>query len=134
MPDNASLTIFCDACPEGMGFWYLSMKIGFFSPTPAYENHDLIFYFKALCVPTYNHLLIAAVDIVLAGDHNLRVLHVPGLENQVADALSRSNFEFTLKLVPGLKIVPFKPWAWSPNSEGSINFQPPQRTLGAYEL
>jgi len=49
-PADASLTIFCDACPVGMGFWYPSMKIGFFSPTPAYENPNLIFYFEALCV------------------------------------------------------------------------------------
>ena len=48
--DDATLTIFCDACPEGMGFWYPDLNIGFYSPTPSYEHPDLIFYFEALCV------------------------------------------------------------------------------------
>jgi len=47
---EATHTIFCDACPEGMGFWYPSKKTAFFSHTPQYENPDLIFYFEALCV------------------------------------------------------------------------------------
>lgn len=49
---EASLTVFCDACPEGMGFWYPDLNIGFYSPTPCYEHPDLIFYFEALCVPS----------------------------------------------------------------------------------
>ena len=48
--DEATLTIFCDACPEGMGFWYPDLGIGFYSQTPSYEHPDLIFYFEALCV------------------------------------------------------------------------------------
>ena len=47
---EATLTIFCDACPEGMGFWYLNLNVGFYPPTPGYEHPDLIFYFEALCV------------------------------------------------------------------------------------
>jgi hypothetical protein len=123
---EASLTIFCDACPEGMGFWYPEFNIGFYSPTPCHEHPDLIFYFEALCVhsalfdahrrtstkgsgrfliytdnsntidvfsslrvlPTYNHLLKTAVDILQLGDNDMRVLHVSGMDNAVADALS----------------------------------------------
>jgi hypothetical protein len=48
--DEATLTIFCDACPEGMGFWYPKLNVGFYSPTPWHEHPDLIFYFEALCV------------------------------------------------------------------------------------
>ena len=48
--DKATLTVFCDACPKGMGFWYPEFNIGFYSPTPHYEHPDLIFYFEALCV------------------------------------------------------------------------------------
>jgi len=47
---DATFSIFCDVCPEGMGFWYLVMKLGFYSPTPDYERPDLIIYFEALCV------------------------------------------------------------------------------------
>jgi len=46
--DEASLTVFCDACPEGMGFWYPELNVGFYSPTPCHEHPDLIFYFEAL--------------------------------------------------------------------------------------
>jgi hypothetical protein len=45
-----------------------------------------------------------------------RVLHVPGLKNVVADALSRFNNPLALQLVPGLQI---------------FTFQPPRGTLGA---
>jgi hypothetical protein len=145
--DEATLTIFCDACPEGMGFWYPELRVGFYSPTPLHEHPDLIFYFEALCVhsalfdahrrtmdkgtgrfiiytdnsntvdifsslralPPYNHLLKTAVDILNLGDHDMRILHVPGVENAVADALSRADFQRAIDLVPDLKISAFEP-------------------------
>ena len=47
---EATFTIFCDACPDGMGFWYLDLNIAYYSPTPCHEHPDLMFYFEALCV------------------------------------------------------------------------------------
>jgi hypothetical protein len=170
--NDATLTVYCDACPEGMGFWYPDLDIAFYSPTPFYENPDLIFYFEALCVhsalfdayrrtgrngcgrfvvytdnlntvdifntlralPPYNHLLKTAVDILNQGDHDLRVLHVPGVDNAVADALSRADFHRALDLAPYLKINHFEPWSWSPSGENSLAFQPPRGTLGVEEL
>jgi len=74
------------------------------------NNSNTVDIFCSLqALPAYNHLLVAAVDIILAGNHNLHVLHVSRLDNQVADALSRSNFELALDLVPGLKIITFEP-------------------------
>jgi hypothetical protein len=134
--DEATLTIFCDACPEGMGFWYPDFNIAFYSQTPCHEHPDLIFYFEALCVhsalfdahqqttaagcgrfviytdnsntvdifsslqalPPYNHLLKTAIDILNAGDNDMRILHVPGVDNTVADALSRANFQYAINL------------------------------------
>ena len=167
--EEATLTIYCDACPEGMGFWYPSLDIGFHSPTPHHDNPDLIFYFEALCVhsalfdahrrttgrgngrfviytdnsntvdifntlralPPYNHLLKTAVDILNLGNHDLRVLHVPGVDNAVADALSRSHFHRALTLAPGLKIASFEPWSWTPGFQRPLAFKPPRGTLGA---
>ena len=167
--DEATLTIYCDACPEGMGFWYPSLNIGFYSPTPHHDNPDLIFYFEALCVhsalfdahrrtlekgngrfviytdnsntvdifntlralPPYNHLLKTAVDILNLGNHDLRVLHVSGVDNAVADALSRSNFCRALALAPDLKIATFEPWSWTPGFQRPLTFTPPRGTLGA---
>jgi hypothetical protein len=48
--DDATSVIFCDACPNGMGFWYLKTKLGSVSPTPSNIFSNLIFYFKALCI------------------------------------------------------------------------------------
>jgi hypothetical protein len=144
---DATLTIYCDACPEGMGFWYPSLNVAFYSPTPYYKNPDLIFNFEALCVhsalfdahrrtptkgdgrfviytdnsntvdifctlralPPYNHLLKTTINILNHRDSDLRVLHVPGVDNAVADALSRADFHRALSLVPGLKISTFDP-------------------------
>jgi hypothetical protein len=141
---DATTIIFCDACPDGMGFWYPETKKGFVSPMPSNISPKLIFYFEALCVlsalhdthnrsqsrneciiiytnnlntvdisnsfqalPTYNHLLKAAVDILTSGQHDLHVLHVPGTNNGVADALSRSQISSALTLVPDLSVCPF---------------------------
>lgn len=170
--DEASLTVFCDACPEGMGFWYPELDVGFYSPTPYHEHPDLIFYFEALCVhsalfdahrrtatkgsgrfiiytdnsntvdifsslralPPYNHLLKTAIDILNLGENDMRVLHVPGVDNAVADALSRADFQRAIDLAPRLKISAFEPWSWSPNNKGSLIFQPPRGTLGETDL
>ena len=153
---EATFTILCDACPDGMGFWYLDLNITYYSPTPCHEHPDLMFYFEALCVhsalfdahwwtalgrngcfliyidnsntvdifsslwvlPPYNHLLKTAIDILNRGNSDLRVLHVPSVDNAITDALSRSDFHCTITLVPGLKINKFKPWSWSPNDKG----------------
>lgn len=169
---DATLTIYCDACPDGMGFWYPDLNIAFYAPTPYLENPNLIFYFEALCVhsalfdahrrtptnngghfiiytdnsntvdifntlralPPYNHLLKTAIDILNHGDHDMRVLHVPGVDNAVADALSRAKFHYALELVPNLRIFTFDPWSWSPDDKGSITFQPPRDTLGENKL
>ena len=170
--EEATYSIFCDACPQGMGFWYPCHDVGFYSPTPDHENPDLIYYFEALCVlsalydarccshakgngrfiiytdnsnsvnifntlralPPYNHLLKAAMDILNSGDYDMQILHVPGTKNRVADTLSQANFEHAMDLAPNLKISPFKPWAWSPSTNGSLAFQPPREMLGVTEL
>jgi hypothetical protein len=151
-PSLADVTIYCDACLEGMGYWFPDHHVGYFSPTPPSPPVDRIFYYEALCVvaalhrahrmspngsrfviytdntntvdifnslhclPAYNHILRFAVDILLDGDHDLRVLHIPGEDNDVADAISREDFSRVLDLQPGLSL---------------LDFQPPQMPLGA---
>ena len=144
-PASADFVIYCDACPEGMGFWYPVSKDGYYAPTPVNVPTDVIFYFEALCVlsaivnvqsrasrgakiliytdnlntvdifrslrclPQYNHLLKQAVDVLLRHDYSLRVLHVTGDQNTVADALSRVQFSVALGLNPDLKLYTFHP-------------------------
>ena len=33
-----------------MGFWYSSLELGFYAPTPKNSQVSMIFYFEALCV------------------------------------------------------------------------------------
>ena len=74
------------------------------------------------------------MDILNLGGIDMRVLHIPGVDNAVADALSRADFHRAVNLVTGLKISTFEPWSWSPDSNGSLTFQPPRGTLGVEEL
>jgi hypothetical protein len=141
--------VYCNVCPEGLDFWYLSTHLGFYVPTPSNPLASVIFYFEALCIlcalidtahriengarlliytdnlnsvhifnslsclPSYNHLLRHAIDILLSHNIDLRVLHVPGVNNGVADALSRCHFSSALDLDPDLKISPFQPPRWT---------------------
>ena len=150
-PSQADFTIYCETCPDGMGFWYLISKDGYYAPTPVDMPSNVIFYFESLCVlsalenvqskvpkgskiliytdnsnsvdifhtlhclPPYNPLLKAAVDILIHNDYSLWVLHVPGEENIIADALSHVHFSIALNSEPNLKLDIFHP----PVLEGS---------------
>ena len=60
-------------------------------------------------LPGYNNLLMLAVGLPIPSLSSLQVLHVPGAENLVADALSRGLFKVTLSLHPGLVLRLFQP-------------------------
>ena len=145
IPSAADQVIFCDACPDGMGFWYPVSKDGYYAPTPVNVPSDVIFYFESLsvlsaldnvqsratrgskiliytdnsntvdifrslrCLPPYNHLLKYAIDILINNDFSLRVLHIPGEQNVVADALSRVQFSVAFQKEPLLKLFTFHP-------------------------
>jgi len=87
------------------------------------DNMNTVDIFNSLrCKPEYNPILCFAVDILIDGDHDLRVLHVPGEANVVADALSRRQFTCALAL----------PDAYSqPRVKEILDFTPPQLALGA---
>jgi hypothetical protein len=57
----------------------------------------------------YNSTLVIAIDSLIEHRMDARVLHVPGVENPVADALSRFNNALALRLVPGIKVGLFEP-------------------------
>ena len=143
--DTSNATIcFTDACLGGMVYWFPQLNLGFQCRILTREDTRHIFYFEALTVTCaildkhhqllrfvvytdnrntvdiwhslkaiapYNNLLILGIDELI----DAHVLHVPGIENAVADAISRFNNNAALKLVPKLQI---------------FSFQPPQGTLG----
>jgi hypothetical protein len=152
--NDADISLFCDACPAGLGFWFPAGNVGFQHVIDSAAPSPGIFYYEALTVvsalhwavfntslppgsrvaiytdntntvdmfntlraqPTYNCLVTTAVDLAL--DHHVifRVFHIPGGDNIVSDALSRSQFNVLAVFVPLLRI---------------LQFQPPQLTLGA---
>lgn len=59
--------------------------------------------------PVYDELLLLACDILIKHDIDLRVWHIPGALNVVADALSRQLFQVLDNYAPLLDIKPFIP-------------------------
>ena len=49
------------------------------------------------------------MDIFLDNKFDVCVLHLSGVQNVVADAISHHDFEKVMALVPGLTITPFQP-------------------------
>lgn len=74
------------------------------------DNTNTVDIFHSLrCLPPYNDLLKYAVSLLLKFNISLRVAHVPGVENTVADALSRFENTRALAVCPGLSISSFQP-------------------------
>lgn len=75
------------------------------------DNLTTVAMFNSLsALPEYNHILKEAVDILLEGGHDLRVLHIAGKLNLVVDAHSRFKFMKALSVQPGLTIHNFEPF------------------------
>ncbi|KAJ3910905.1 hypothetical protein F5877DRAFT_55804, partial [Lentinula edodes] len=159
---ETNMTIFCDACLDGVAFWIPELLLGFYAPISSsqttirpiffYESLAVVSAVKWFCMtarsdeslkqnlrltvftdssntvdifstlralPDYNGLLRFVVDELIAASVDIRVLHVPGEQNAVADAISRHDFDRAKQLAPGLSIE---------------FFQPPRVTLGAPQL
>ncbi|KIK05904.1 hypothetical protein K443DRAFT_51347, partial [Laccaria amethystina LaAM-08-1] len=54
-PSSADITLYCDACLEGMGFWFPDKCISYYSPVPESTMEEHIFYYEALCVLSAIH-------------------------------------------------------------------------------
>lgn len=58
---------------------------------------------------THNPILITVIDLLTQHGAELRVLHIPGQDNVVADCLSRWENATVCMYAPGLTIYPFIP-------------------------
>jgi hypothetical protein len=59
--------------------------------------------------PGYNTILMESVNILIDSGISLRVFHIPGERNAIADALSRSMFDTVRTQQPHLKLAIFQP-------------------------
>ncbi|GAW10444.1 DNA RNA polymerase [Lentinula edodes] len=74
------------------------------------DNMNTVHIFDSLkAEPAYNPILRSAVDVLLDYDVDVRVLHVPGEQNTVADAISRQKFSKLPSLASGLVLRTFTP-------------------------
>jgi len=81
------------------------------------DNTNTVDMFHSLhASPLYNPILLTAVDLLMSSKAQLRVHHVPGEYNIVADALSRFKGDVISRNAPYLSVS---------------TFQPPRLTLGA---
>jgi len=85
------------------------------TPTPAKllvytDNTNTVAIFDSLRArPPYNSILMSAMNVLLAYDVDLRVAHIPGDQNVIADALSRFHNERVLACAPQAEIYSFEP-------------------------
>ncbi|PPQ83881.1 hypothetical protein CVT26_009370 [Gymnopilus dilepis] len=97
------------------------------------DNSNTVSIFSSLrCRPPYNPILREAVNIFTDGDHDLRVLHIAGADNGIADALSRKDFNRAISLNSNLNILPFEPYSRQKVNKLCV-LQPPRDALGAVE-
>jgi len=74
------------------------------------DNSNTVTMFNTLsALPTYNPILITAVDWQMATNIQIRVFHNPRRFNTVADALSRFDNATAVSHEPRLVISPFSP-------------------------
>ena len=95
------------------------------------DNFTTVAMFNSLwALPEYNCILKVAVDLLLEGRHQLRVLHIVGGDNTVADALSRGNYMCALSLQPTLTICSFEPYKLIDHHQSPPTLQPPRHMMG----
>ena len=74
------------------------------------DNSNTVDIFHSLrSLPPYNGLLKFTVSILLKHNISLRVVRVPGVDNIVADSLSRFENSKAIAACPGLSISTFQP-------------------------
>ena len=74
------------------------------------DNQNTVDIWHLLKASTpYNQLLIIRIDKLIKSKTDARMLHVPGIDNDIADALSHFKHELALWLAHALHIFSFQP-------------------------
>jgi hypothetical protein len=115
-PSSADLTLYCDACLKGMGFWLSDTCVGYYSPVPDGTTEEHIFFFEALCVlsaihhmtntlrvpPTSKILIYTDNDNTVAIFNTLQCLpHYNPILINAADLCIATNIHLQVLHIPG---------------------------------
>jgi hypothetical protein len=74
------------------------------------DNSNTVDIFHSLrSLPPYNELLKYTVSLLIEHSISLRVVHIPGVNNVIADSLSRFENTKAIAACPGLSISSFQP-------------------------
>ena len=74
------------------------------------DNTNTVDIFHSLSsLPAYNDLLKFTVSLLIKHNISLRVVHIPGVDNIIADSLSRFKNEIAISACPGITISTFEP-------------------------
>ena len=74
------------------------------------DNTNTVNIFHSLrSLPSYNELLKFTISLLIKYNISLRVVHVPGVENVVADSLSHFENTKAVAMCPRLNISSFQP-------------------------
>jgi len=74
------------------------------------DSENTVDIFNSFCAtPPYNPILTSAVNKIIEHSYDICVLHIDGIKNDVADALSHGHFDHACQLVPDLMIEEFVP-------------------------
>ena len=60
---SADVTLYCDACLQGMGFWFPDKFVGYYSPVPETTTEEYIFYYEALCILSAIHYVMDFLSV-----------------------------------------------------------------------
>lgn len=86
------------------------------------DNSNTVSAFNSLAADDpYNDILYYSIRLRLFYSVDLRVYHVPGTENSVADAISRFDSTKLARLAPNLRIFDFKPPRLPLGAPGCLN-------------
>lgn len=116
----------CGRTPPGLednSFWFealtvlaaLEWVVEHISPPPRRlaiytDNLNTVQMFEShRALPDFHELLLRACDLLIATDIDIRVWHIPGHHNTVADALLRGLFTVARQYAPDLSISTFIP-------------------------
>jgi hypothetical protein len=74
------------------------------------DNLNTVSMFNSLAaLPPYNWLLMVSVDAIIESQLDFRIFYIPGVDNIVADHLSRWRNSAAETTAPGLSVCSFLP-------------------------